>query len=49
MMFHWGWCCWTGKFYDGWWEKDEGRAKVRRVVHNRRRKSAGLRMARRGR
>ncbi len=45
-MIHWGWGDWKGKFYRGWTEEAEGRAKVLRVVHNRRRRGAGLRLAR---
>jgi hypothetical protein len=46
MWFHWGFGGWDGRFYDGTVEEDEGRALVRPVVHNRRRRSAGLRIAR---
>jgi hypothetical protein len=46
MWFHWGFGGWDRRFYDGTGEEDEGRALVRRVIHNRRRRSAGLRMAR---
>ena len=46
MMFHWGFGGWDGRFYDGHVEESSGRAEVRRVIHNRRRRSAGLRMAR---
>ena len=46
MWFHWGFGGWDGRFYDGWIEESSTRAEARLVIHNRRRRSAGLRIAR---